>query len=94
MLDESTQVSLENTYRMQDAIKYQREQYEAFHALLDLVAPVNKSEAITQIVKLEFAHFRVQEFKHTIYQNGSTESADYQLEVLHREWMKLAGLTA
>jgi hypothetical protein len=94
MLDESMQVAIDESYGMREAIEAQVKEHESFHALLDLVAPVNQSEAIKLITALKYAHRKVENYLADAYVKRSADEGDYIREKLMDEWKRIVGLTA
>ncbi len=93
MLDESTQVGIEKSHPVNEAIEAQRVEIESFHALLDFIAPVNQSEAIGLIVKMKRSYYKVESFKDDVYRySRNTEEGDYSLKLLEDAWRKAIGL--
>ena len=94
MLEESAQVAIDESYGMREAIEAQASEVEAFHALLDLIAPANQSEAIKLIVTLKRSHYKVETYVSEAYRGRTTDEGDYIREKMMDEWRKVIGLTA
>lgn len=94
MLDETMQTVLENSAPVIEAIRAQRTDTESFHKLLELIAPVNQSEAIALMVKLQRSYYVHQNFRDEVYRYRTTEEGDYCLQLLDDAWRKSLGITA
>ena len=88
------QALLEKSSSMNEAIEAQKTDVECFHKLLELVAPVNQSEAIALIVKLQRAYYKHQNFRDGIYRFHTADEGDYCLQLLDDAWRKSVGITA
>jgi hypothetical protein len=94
MLEESVQVAIDESYGMREAIEAQVKEHESFHALLDLIAPVNQSEAIKLITSLKYAHRKVENYLSEAYRGRTADEGDYIRERMMDEWKKIVGITA
>ena len=94
MLEESVQVAIDESYGMRDAITAQEKEYSSFHALLDLIAPVNQSEAIKLIATLKRSHYKVETYLAEAYRGRTADEGDYIREKMMDEWKRIVGITA
>lgn len=94
MLEESAQVAIDESYGMREAIEAQVKEYNSFHALLDLIAPVNQSEAIKLITTLKLSHRKVENYLAEAYRGRTTDEGDYIRERMMDEWKRVVGITA
>lgn len=94
VLNETMQVILENSAEVNEAIRAQKTDVESLHKLLELVAPVNQSEAIALIVKLQRSYYIHQNFRDEVYRFRTADEGDYCLQLLDDAWRKSVGITA
>jgi hypothetical protein len=94
MLDKSMEIAIDESYEMREAIKAQAKECESFHALLELIAPVNQSEAIKLIATLKYSHRKVENYLASAYVKRSADEGDYIRDRMMNEWRKVVGISA